>query len=255
MTTASAIVIQAYREGNLIGLTASPTTEEATEGLTLLNDFIDSLFGYELGEYNFDWPVPPSVTASVNARFPLLPSFRELPTDVFPFPPGNVRVLMTLTADTTISLQQDPDDGARMRFINLDSSSTFSLTIEGNGRLVQSATSVTTLATALDGVELLYRADLGGWQTVIDLVSATESPLPQLYDRLLALGTYIYLAPRHGKELTATQDRSYRRLLKRLKTQYRQTVLQPSADPQPFFLPAADRDRRGFTDTNGSLFE
>jgi len=254
MTTASALVTQAYREGNLIGLTATLTDEQATEGLTLLNDYLDSLLGFELGEFNFDWPVPPATTSPVPARFPLFPLGRDLPSNVFPYPPSNVRVLLSLTADTTIYLPQDPNDGARIMLINLISTSTFSLTIDGNGRLVKSAATVTELATALDGQMLLYRADLGGWQLTTALASDTESPLPTVYDRLLALGTFIFLAPRYGKELKQTQNLSYRRLLKRMKAQYRQVVLQPSADPQPFFLPSADRERGAFTDTEGSLF-
>lgn len=254
MTTASALVTQAYREGNRIGLTASPTTEQLAEGLTLLNDYLDSLLGFELGEFNFDWPTPPSVTSPVPARYPLLPLQRSLPSTVWPYPPSNVRVLMTLTNDTTIYLPQDPRDGARLRLINLDSSSAFSLTIEGNGRLVQAATSVTGLATALNETNLFYRADLGDWQLTTTLVAATESPLPTLYDRLLALGTWQYLAPRYGIEMKPTQMLSFKRLLKRLKAQYRQVVLQPSQDPQPFSLPASDQDRNLWSDSEGSLF-
>lgn len=254
MTTASALVTQAYREGNLIGLTATITDAQATEGLTLLNDYLDSLLGFELGEFNFDWPTPPTTTSPVPARFPVFPLGRDLPSNVWPYPPLNVRILMTLTVDTTIYLQQDPGDGARIMLINLDSTSAFSLTIEGNGRLIKGASSITELATELDGQLLLYRADLGGWQLTTTLETTTESPLPTVYDRLLALGTFIFLAPRYGKELTQTQNLSYRRLLKRLKAQYRQVVLEPSADPQPFFLPSADRERGAFTDTEGSLF-
>ena len=254
MTAASALVTQVYREGNLVGLTAAITTEQATEGLNLLNDYLDSLLGFELGEFNFDWPVPPATTSPTPARFPLFPLGRDLPSNVFRFPPSNVRILMSLTADTTIFLPQDPNDGARILLINLVSTSTFSLTIQGNGRLVKSAASITELATALNGQTLLYRADLGGWQLITTLVAATESPLPKLYDRLLVLGTFIFLAPRYGKELPPTQNLSYRRLLKRLKAQYRQVVPEPSADPQPFFLPSADRERRALSDTDGSLF-
>lgn len=254
MTTASALVTQAYREGNLIGLTATLTTEQATEGLTLLNDYLDSLLGFELGEFNFDWPVPPATTSPIPARFPLFPLGRDLASNVFPHPPSNVRILMSLVADTTIFLPQDPNDGARLLFINLVSTSTFSLTIDGNGRLIKSAATVTELATSLDGQALLYRADLGGWQLTTALTSTTESPLPTVYDRLLALGTFIFLAPRYGKELKPTQNLSYKRLLKRLKAQYRQVVPEPSADPQPFFLPAADRQRGALSDTEGSLF-
>ena len=254
MTTASELVTQAYREGNTIGLTASPTTEQLAEGLTLLNDYLDSLLGFELGEFNFDWPTPPATTSPVPARYPLLPLQRNLASDVWPYPPSNVRVLMTLTNDTQIYLPQDPDDGARLRLINLDASSTFSLTLNGNGRLVQGATTSTGLATALNETNLFYRADLGDWQLTTTLVAATESPLPTLYDRLLALGTWQYLAPRYGKELKPTQMMSFKRLLKRLKSQYRQVVLEPSQNPQPFSVPAADRDKSIWSDSEGSLF-
>ncbi len=254
MTTASALVRQAYRDGNLIGLKATLTTEQMTEGLNLLNDYFDSLLGYELGEFDFDWPFPPSTTSPVPARFPLLPLGRDLPSDVFPYPPSNVRILMKLVADTITYLPQDPDDGARILLVNLDTTSTFSLTIEGNGRLVQGAASITELVTALDQRHLFYRSDLGGWQVLTTFVDATESPLPKLYDRLLSMGTLEYLMPRYGKETTVIQQKTMRRLVKRLRAQYRQVVGQPSADPQPFFLPSADRERDELSDASGSLF-
>jgi len=254
MTTASELVTQAYRDGNLIGIKDAPTSEQMTEGLDLLGDYFESLLGYELGEFNFDWPTPPSTTSPVPARFPLLPLGRELPSDVWPYPPSNVRVLLSIVANTTIFLPQDPDDGARILLVNLDSASTFSLTIEGNGRLIQGAAKITELATALDQRHLFYRADLGGWQVIAEFISTTDSPLPRLYDRLLSMGTLEYLMPRYGKDITSVQQKTMRRLVKRLKSQYRQSVGQPSADPQPFFLPSSDRERGQLSDTSGSLF-
>ena len=252
MTTASELTKAALREGNLIALETDLTENQETEALGLLNRFIQSLFGFELGEFFFDWPVPPATTSPVPARFPVNPLPRNLPSDVFPYPPGNVRILMSLTADMQIFMPQDPDDGARMLFINIgDTGNT--LTVNANGHLIEGAATLADTTGNLDGTLLFYRADMSNWTTITPLLATDESPLPGLYDDLLSLGTFLRLAPRYGRGVSEESAVMYKRLLKRMKTQYRQRQPQPKDVPNGFFLPSSDLDRRGFT-FGGSLF-
>lgn len=239
MTKASELVLQAFREINLTPLGKALTPEQAAEGLTLLDRYITSLYGFELGEFKMDWPAPPSSSSPVAARYPLFPSSEKLPSNVWPYPPANVNILLSLVSDTTIYLPQSPDDGARMSLINIGGVTTYILTVEGNGRLVQGASTLSGAADTLNQTKLLYRADLGDWIAIVDMVDSTESPLPKEYDTLLELGVADRLAPRYGRSLNRTQQIEFSRLLKRLKAQYRQTVPTPSASPQPFRFPAS----------------
>lgn len=251
MTTALTLVLNSFREGNLVPLDATtglPVVKpaEIAEGLSLLNDYVDSLYGLELGEFNFDWPVPPSQQSPVPARFPLLPKNEDLKSNVFPYPPGNVRIILNLVADTTIYMPQAPDNGARCQFINIGDPTTFSLTVVGNTRLVKGVSSFTETPGDLNGQRLLFRSDLADWAQIATLVETSESPLPALYDRLLQIGTFQGLAPRYGRSMTPELAATQNRLMKRLKAEYRQKVSMPSASPNPFFLPASDINRNGF---------
>lgn len=256
MQTASEIVKQAFREGNIVPLdatTGEPVTTDGqdAEGLAILNRFIDSLYGLELGEYAFDWPVPPELTSPVPARFPINPKNENVATNVWPYPPGNVRIITKLTADTTLYLPQSPDDGARIELINIGGATGFSLTLDANGRLVRGALTSTDTDVLWSGIRLLYRADLSDWIAIADLTGTDVSLLPSIYDDLLSVGTFIRLAPRYGKSVTPELESTYSRMLKRLKTQYRQRVPMPSQKPQPFPTPA--NQRRGFQNS-GRLF-
>ncbi len=251
MTKALTLVQNAYREGNLVPInvtTGVPIVNDgqAAEGLSILNNYVDSLYGLELGEFNFDWPVPPRQQSPVPARFPLLPQNEDLQSNVFPFPPGNVRIILDLTADTTIFMPQSPDNGARYQFINIGDATTFNLTVVGNTRLVKGVASFTDTPGNLNGQRLLYRSDLADWVLITTLLDASESPLPSLYDRLLQIGTFQGLAPRFGRSMSPELADDKKRLLKRLKAEFRQKVPEPSASPNPFFLPASDINRNGF---------
>lgn len=239
MTKASEIVKQAFREINLSSIGKALTPAEAAEGLTLLNAYLSSLFSFEIGEPSFSWPVAPATTSPTAARFPLFPAVLDLPDDVFPFPPSNVNILITIAQDTTIFLNQDPEDGAQMGFINLMGVTPLKLIVDGNGRFVKGAPILSLTADAIDKTNLFYRADLGDWTAVVKLVDATESPLQEQYDTLLSIGTAARLATRFGRSLSREQDVEQRRLLRKLKTQYKQKTPAP-ASPQPFLNPASD---------------
>lgn len=240
MATASELVKQAYRELNLVAANRELTSDQESEGLTLLNRYIDSLLGFELGELLFDWTTPPSTTSPTPARFPQFPTPRDLASDVWPYPPPNVRLLLRLLSDTTIYLQQDPDDGARMLLVDLGNDTTNNLTVNANGRLVKGADTITDTPSNLNQQLLFYRADLGNWQVIADLALTDNSPLPSKFDDLLALGVAKRLAPRFGKSLTAEAVTDHRRLLRLMKSQYRQEVQMPSKNPQPFLRPSAE---------------
>ncbi len=254
MKTASEIAEQALREGNLIALGQPITAAQEAEAIDLLNRFIDSLLGFEIGEFAMDWATPPSQTSPVPARYPIRPRSTELPSDVWPYPPGNVRIVLKLVADTTIYMPQDPDDGARFLFINIGDADTHNLTVDGNGRLVKGGATVVDTPGNLNQQLWLYRADLSDWTLVTELSAADTSPLPGFYDDLLIIGTFIRLAARYGRDTSSESAAAFARLMKRLKTQYRQTVPQPSSRPNAFYLPASDQNRNRYGSFGSNLF-
>jgi hypothetical protein len=246
MTTISELVKQAMREGNLIALSTDLTDDEQSEAITLLNRFLDSLYGSELGEFTQDWPVPPTHTSPVAARQPQQPRSEEAPSDVWPYPPGNVNIVLNLVSDTTIYMPQTPQDGARMTFANAGDGATYTLTVDGNGRKVNGADTVTATPAVFASQQWLYRADLGDWVALSILGADDESPLPAVYDDLLALGTFIRLAPRYGRSMSSESAVTYKRILMRFKNQYRQTVDMPSQKPQVYGVPQSS--------ANGTFF-
>lgn len=121
MTTATVILQDIFREGNLIAAGASPSTAEQTEALAVLNRVVDGVFGFEMGENLSDWLVPvPQRTAPVAARWPQGPLASPLnlgPSKfVWPYPPTNRRIVFGSVTNTCY-FPEAPDDGARMAIV------------------------------------------------------------------------------------------------------------------------------------------
>lgn len=216
---ASAIIVAALREGNLIPVDAAPTASEQAELLDLLNNYIASLIGFELGELLFEWPVPPPQrTAPVSANYPLGQGSIDLPSDVWPYPPANVRLAASNDTPTTVYLQQWPDDGARVAVVNVGA--TAALTLDGNGRLIDGATTYTADPPVV--AEWFYRSDLGQWTLVSDLTLTDESPFPRAFNDLLITGLSIRAAARYGNDPRATTLSTNQSMLAKFKARYRQ---------------------------------
>ena len=241
MATGRQIVLSAFREGNLVASGATLTEPQLTEGLQLLNEYIESLLGLEFGEIAFDWPfrVTNLSRSETRSRFPLFPRQQDLPLELLPFPPSNVRVLMSIDNNDTIYFPPLPEDGARMAFLEVSSPST-QFTVRGNGRLIEGQLSLVTTPQEISGRRYFYRADLGNWVR-IEAVTADSTPfLPPVFDELLTLGLLERLVGRSGRELTASQDRRFRRILVRAKGQYEQNTPEVVDEYNVFLYPYSD---------------
>jgi hypothetical protein len=219
MTTASDIITQAYREANIIPIGKVPNVDQIAEALPRLNNFIAWLFGSKLGEFVMDWPTPPSRTAPVPANYPLRPQRDQLPSDVWPYPPNNVRILNRLAADTTVYLPYRPNPGSRCLVVDLGATGT--LTLDANGRLIAGANTV-ALAPGHDRVSYIYREDLASWTTAGTLVEADESPLAPEFDDLLICGLARRIAPRFGADVLPITESTYMDTMDKLKQRYQQ---------------------------------
>lgn len=221
MTIASDIVQQAYRENNLIPVGQSPSTAEAAEGLGLLNAVLKTLFANVIGEQLTDWLVPaPQRTDPVSANYPYLPMVSDPVSSVYLSPPDNSRIITKVPAATTIYLSQMPNDGARMGFVQKGSTAT--LTIDANGRTIETAATKTLVLTDTTPLQWFYRGDTGDWVALTTLVAGDTPPLPDEFDDLLITGTNLRLCPRAGKDPLVSTAARYRDMVAQAKSRYRQ---------------------------------
>lgn len=231
--TAEALITAAYREGNIIPRGKEPTAAEKTEALTRLNAFLRAVIGQELGSRLHDWPVPSGQRATsdfhttTHAPFPASVEGVAQPspgtaidTGQWPYPPDNSRLLVKITQATTIYFPEQPAAGARMRAIDVGASST--LTISGNGRLVEGSTT-RVLASGFTARDWFYRDDLADWVEVADMALTDMSVLPDEFDEFLIAALSIRLSPAEGQDAKDGTVEAFQRGFRKLKAYYQQT--------------------------------
>lgn len=230
MTTAKEIIHDAYREGNIVSIGHEETAEELAEALPRLNNILLSLFGTELGEFLGDWAVPPQRVSGFPADWPLLPLNWDLQEQFWPYPMANTRIVAALADNRTLYFPLAPGDGARMAFVDTASVPGVTVTLAGNGRLIEGVTEVVATPADLTGAQWLYRADLANWVRVRPLTVDDELPLPQEFDDYFITALAYRLASRHGKDVDATTIERNRVMLKRIQSKYAQAVPVRSSD-------------------------
>lgn len=265
MTTALSIILDGFREGNLIPVGQSPTAAEQTEALRRLNRFIAGVFGEEMGENLADWPVPlPQRTAPVAANFPQLPyplgldgnllggpTYSTVASAFAFYPPKNSRLVFGGVTNT-VYFPEQPDDGSRMAIVQGSGAGDGGavgqvLTLNGNGRTIETANTKTfTFASpAAAPVQWLYRADLGDWVKISFALALTDDiGFPFDLDDLWVCMLAIRLAPAYTKTTAPETSATAMKMLKKLKARYRQagTTIYKSGDiPNSFQSYAGSR--------------
>lgn len=213
-TLISTIITDAYREANLIALGGSESTAQQTEALRLLQRFILSLYGSEMG-------VPLTTRNYGNNNLPEVAKdteFEQIVSNYFVLP--NSRLNLNLETAKTVKLNPFPQDGER--FAINDSSgnlATYNLTVSGAGRSIEDASSVTV---ATDGIsrEWFYRADTANWVRVSDLATTDYSPFPVEFDEFLIIGLSMRLASRYGTPTFQESGQEYIRLRTKFRARY-----------------------------------
>lgn len=216
MTLVSEIIRDAYREGNLIAVSADPTTAEQAEALRLLNRYVSSVYGNEAGEGFGSFPVGRN-NVDVPSGFP----FDTLTaTD---FVPLNVRLVMNLDAATTVHLHPAPQDGSRFAYIDVSGNlATKNLVIDGNGHNIEGGNTVTK-NTNSDRAEYIYRSDTANWAKVSPLVAGDTFPFPTEFDDMFVIGLAKRVNPRYGITADPQSIETFNRVARNFKARYRQT--------------------------------
>lgn len=236
MTLASDIVQQGFRENNIVAVGAQPPAAMAAEGLQRLNSLIRGLYGTVMGELLQDWNVPSAQrTAPVAANYPQLPYPQGLdgnllslpvsydtPDIVSPYPPRNSRIVFAGTADTTVYFPEAPDDGSRMGVIQgATGPDGIVLTLDGNGRSIDGDKTFQA-TTPLAHMRWLYRADIGDWRPMAQLVGTDEMPFSTDMDDFFRAALAISFAPGYDKTTSGETQNTYKAGMTAFRARYKQ---------------------------------
>lgn len=215
-TAVTNLISDAYRESNLMGIGDTPTSAEQTEALVLLNRFIDSLFGAEMGENLIN--IPLGTHNMANTTF--VPIF--YPNMLNQSLPVNVRLLCNLDSAQTVNLNPQPFDGSRMQFVDVSGNfQTFPLTIVGNGRNIMGNPSLVLSANNYNQ-SFFYRGDLANWQILNDLTLTDSSPFPEEFDDMLIVGLAMRINVRNGIQMNPETADRYRKIKGQFYARYAQ---------------------------------
>lgn len=246
MTLARDIVRRGFREDNLIPIGREPTAAEFVEGLELLNGFLLSAYGFELGEPMEDWVAPqPQRTAPVAANYPQLPyptgadiGLNPVPLasdntyNIYPFPPPNSRIVWS-GDPLTIYMPEGPRPGSRIALVQGSGARTNPapgtlLVLDGNSRLIETTPGVTaptmTLTHPLEPIQWFYRSDTGVWRIVRPLGLDDDLYFAPEYDDAWICALSIRLAPRYAKQVADATKTNAQRMLSKVQIDHRQVA-------------------------------
>lgn len=217
MTAVTQLVSEAFRTSGITAIGASPTAAEQAEGVRRLAALVSSIIGNELGEniptlnygsFNLvtDEAVDEDVSSLINSTYI----------------PQNSRVIFNNSGAKTLYLDPAPADGARLQVIdNAGNFATSNVTLNGNGRKIESAASVTLNTNSLNR-EWFYRQDLGEWIRYTELTSSDNSPFPDKYDDYLVLLLALRINPSFGASITPEHAAFIQRAERQFRAQYSQ---------------------------------
>lgn len=234
MTVVSTLLRGAYREGNLVPVGTSPSAAELTEGLDLFNRLMLSTFGFTVGLKLRDWRIKEvQRTGSVSRVYPLLPGSQIPRVPQYPlYPPTNARIIWD-GSPVHAYFPEAPDDGAVMGLVAGSGAASTSdqgeLTLDGNGLTIAGLelTEYDSLAMVTPK-RWFYRADLANWLVVEPLAATAECLFPEEIDDLWVCSLSIRLAPRYGKDISASTVERVKTMKTTLRARYQQTEPTPS---------------------------
>ena len=195
MSTLSAIIGRSYRESQILDINVAPSIDQESEALEILRGIIrryerQPVMTIWLGDFNYT----KRQRGQVFKDFTSYANIYAVPQDVY----MNVNV----TQSYTVCLPNDPGDGARINIIDVGNSlSSFPLTLEGNGNLINGALTE-TLSVNGSATEYMYRREQANWRTVtLDPVASSNLPFDQMFDDMFVIELAMRLNPRYGDDM------------------------------------------------------
>lgn len=203
---ASEAVTAALREGNLLGINATASTAQLAEGLTLLNSVLLASVGYEAGEELADLNIGGTFDQSAL---------------VTQYVPENARLVLNISGARTLYLHPQPYEGQRVAVADAGNNlATYNLTLNGNGRRIEGATTVVLSTNSLSR-QWFYRADLGQWKQLTSLALSDALPFPAEFDDYFRILLAMRLNPRYGQELAQGSAVYLNSISSQLEARYR----------------------------------
>ena len=215
MTLVSSILLDAYRESNLVSAaTAVLDSTRQAEALRRFTSIMAATIGWDAGENLKQWPVgttgytdPPDC----------------LRADIWRYPPINSRMVLNLSVADTIYLPENPSDGARVAVQDLGGNlATYNLTLNGNGRLIEAVRTLVLSTNSLNRT-WLYRADLGDWKRITTLVAGDDLPFPVEFDDMFIILLAMRLNPRYGRKMDVQTVTYLKRMQAMFSARYAQS--------------------------------
>lgn len=216
MALVSDIIKQAYREANLIPLGQTPSTNQTTEALSLLNSIIMSVIGNEAGQSLEE--------LIIGGDFDQM----DLITDYIP---DNVRLVFNLEDGPIImGLDPYPKDGQRFAIVDTSGDmSTNTVTFNANGRTIEGADSI-TISTDYMYRQWMFRSDTGNWVRIAELVSSDTFPFPSEFDDFFSILLAIRLNPRYGQSMAPETMEAFKRSRSQFRARYSKINYVPQLD-------------------------
>lgn len=245
----SDILYQGYRESNLITINQTAlTTAQTNEALARLQSLVSGVFGWDVGENLQDWPV--GVVNVKRDHWPTpTPNWNCWTVNEWAYPIQNVRLLLDAQDAQTIYLPQQPDNGARMRIVVLSQTlATHNVTLDGNGRLVEGATTLVLDDNATAARVIMYDAEAGNWVRVTSLAEDGDMPFPEEFDDYFITKLAMRLNPRYGRAMTQESSARLDEVQAQICARYRNKQNMPT---DPAVLRTTDPGRYGYIRAGG----
>lgn len=218
MTLISTIITDAFREGNILPLGKAPNANQVAEALRLFNGCLAAIYGNDAGEGLTDWPLGNFGRES--------PAYDLGYTDHrIDHPTINRRLIAVNETAKTVYLTLRPQDGARMALIDpFARLSEVPVTLDANGRTIEGQP---TILLDTDGTyrEWLYRADLGNWVRISNVVETDELPFPTPdFDNFFTTLLAMRINPRYGRTMDPQSSAVYQGERRKFVARYLQSM-------------------------------
>jgi hypothetical protein len=207
VTLASAIISAAYREGQATAIVSSPTTAEQNEALDRLNSIILATVGNQIGQELAPLNMGGSYTEASYCS---------------PYVPADARLILNLSSGAqTLKLHPEPYDGQRLAIADAGNSlSSNHLTLDGNGRMIESSATLTLSTNGLTR-QWFYRDDSANWVKLTDLALSDAMPFPEEFNDYFITRLAMRLFPRQGIKTSPETADALVRAERQIRARYR----------------------------------